>query len=583
MKLFALLVLVLGCSGLCQQACAKADSLTIDRVKREIKRVQGEKEYESVAKLYDQLGNLYHQQYGYNKYTMEAYFNSMKYYNLAGDSLGYYNVHISIGNYYTQDYFMQSYAEQYLRRARDYFERTKNQPKVIECRIGIANIDEKKEPISKTLITELRATEAMCVTYKQPYFQTYALNLLADTYLRLKRPDSASYFASRSLVMSKQLNINWLTSLNYFYLGIVEQFKNQHGKAIDYYQKSFAIANAEKNISTLRELSKHTADSYSYIKDYKNAYQYSLKTLDFTNQFYYSQQTKSIRLQELDSQIKTLAVEKQLAEEQSRHQRIINSTLISILLISILGVVALVFLRRQQKLIAHQQSVIAQQQIRQLELKSLQAMIEGQEGERSRIARDLHDGLGIQLSRIKLFVEAHQEQLPISVKDPLNQFLDEACTETRLISNNLRPYALSTFGLIPALEDLIQKLNLVNETKLTLEHYGDIPDLVDEASVMLYRVVQELLNNALKHAQAHTITIQIMANDESLLVSVDDDGQGGDFSDDSSQGNGIANIKSRIAYLGGQVMWQSTAERGTSVMISLPMTKLVKPTALMSV
>lgn len=580
MKLYALLLLFLGGSGLFQQASAKADSLTIDRVRKEIKQLQAEKKYVEVARLYDQLGTLYHQQYGYNKHTMEAYFNSMKYYNLTGDSLGYYNVHISIGNYYTQDYFMQSYAEQYLKRAGQYFERVQNQTKVIECRIGIANIEEKKEPISKTLVTELRAIEQMCVRHKQTYFQTYALNLLADTYLRLKQPDSAQYFASRSLTMSKHLNINWLTSLNYFYLGIVEQFKNRHEKAIDYYKKSYVIAEAEKNISTLRELSKHTADSYSYLKDYKNAYLASLKTLDFTNQFYYSQQTKSIRLQELDSQIKTLAVEKELAEEQSQHQRIINSTLISILLISVLGVVALVFLRRQQKLITHQQSVIAQQQIRQLELKSLQAMIEGQEGERSRIARDLHDGLGIQLSRIKLFVEAHQELLPNSVKEPLNQFLDEACTETRVISSNLRPYALSTFGLVPALEDLIQKLNLVNETKLVLEHYGEIPELADEASVMLYRVVQELLNNALKHAHAQTITIQIMANDESLLVSVDDDGQGGDFSDGPLKGNGIANIRSRIAYLSGQVMWQSAAEKGTSVMISLPMTRLVKPVPL---
>lgn len=582
MKFFALLLL-LGCSGLFQQASAKADSLTIDRGKKEIRQLQAEKKYGDVAKSYDQLGELYHQQYGYNKHTLEAYFNSMKYYSLIGDSLGYYNVHITIGNYYTQDYFMQSYAEQYLNRAIVYFDRTNNKPKVIECRLGVANIDEKKEPISKSLISELRATEQMCVKYNQPYFQTYALNLLADTYLRLKKPDSAQYFADRSLAMAKQLKVNWLISLNYFYLGIVEQFRNQHAKAIAFYQKSYVIAEAEKNISTLRELSKHTANSYSYVKDYKNAYLTSLKTLDFTNQFYYSQQTKSIRLQELDSQIKTLAVEKELAEEQSRHQRIINSTLIAILLVSILGVVALVFLRRQQKLIARQQSVIAQQQIRQLELKSLQAMIEGQEGERSRIARDLHDGLGIQLSRIKLFVEAHQEQLPVSVKEPLNQFLDEACTETRLISNNLRPYALSTFGLIPALEDLIQKLNLVNETKLVLEHYGEIQPLVDEASVMLYRVLQELLNNALKHAHAQTITIQIMANDESLLVSVDDDGQGGDFPDDPSTGNGIANIKSRIAYLGGQVMWQSAAEKGTSVMISLPMTKLVKPAPLVPV
>jgi signal transduction histidine kinase len=254
----------------------------------------------------------------------------------------------------------------------------------------------------------------------------------------------------------------------------------------------------------------------------------------------------------------------------------LNSALVAFLIISILGVAALVFLRRQQKLIAHQQAVIAQQQIRQLELKSLQAMIDGQEGERSRIARDLHDGLGIQLSRIKLFVEAHQEQLPASVKEPLNQFLDEACTETRLIANDLRPYALSMFGLMPALEDLVQKLNLVNETNLVLEHYGELPDLVDEASVMVYRVVQELLNNALKHAHAHKISVQIITNEETALISVDDDGQGADFDRIPAKGNGIANIHSRITYLGGQVMWQSEAGKGTSVMISLPMQRLIK-------
>ncbi len=247
------------------------------------------------------------------------------------------------------------------------------------------------------------------------------------------------------------------------------------------------------------------------------------------------------------------------------------------LIISVLGVGALVFLRRQQKLIAHQETVIAQQQIRELELKSLRAMIEGQEGERSRIARDLHDGLGIQLSRIKLFVEAHEEQLPLSVKEPLNQFLDEACTETRLISSNLRPYSLSTFGLIPALEDLVQKLNLVNETQLVLEHYGEVPPLGNEASVMIYRVVQELLNNALKHADARTITVQVMVSNETTLISVDDDGRGADFEQESLAGNGIANIHSRIAFLGGQVMWQSEPGKGTSVMISLPMEKLTKP------
>ncbi|WP_461113901.1 tetratricopeptide repeat-containing sensor histidine kinase [Spirosoma jeollabukense] len=565
-----------------QPVKASSESGAIDTLKQEIRQFIQDKKYGKAANAYDRLGGLYHQHYGYNKYTMDSYLNGLKYYSLMGDSLGYYNEHIVIGDYYTHDYFMQSYAEKYLRKAQQYFERTHTIPKVIECRLGLANIAQNKEPMPADLLTQLRETERLSSQYKQAYSQAYAMNLLANTYSRVKKPDSADYFATKSLAMSRQLNVKWLIALNYFYLGIVEQFRNHSAEAIANYQKSFDLAEAEHNLSMLRELSRHMADSYSRMGDNKNAYAASLKALDFTNQFYTSEQTKSIRLQELDSQIKTLAVEKQLIEEQSHNQHVLNSMLAIGLLISVLGVGALVFLRRQQKLIAHQETVIARQQIRQLELKSLRAMIEGQEGERSRIARDLHDGLGIQLSRIKLFVEAHQEQLPLSVKEPLNQFLDEACTETRLISNDLRPYALSTFGLMPALEDLVQKLNLVNQTNLILEHYGEVPELGDEASVMIYRVVQELLNNALKHAHAQTITVQIMTSDETTLISVDDDGRGADFENIPPKGNGIANIKSRIAYLGGQVMWQSEAGKGTSVMISLPMQKLLKATPVIS-
>lgn len=565
-----------------QSVAAAADTTSVDSLKRQIQMLVQDKHYSQAAQAYDSLGKLYHRQYGYNKYTMDSYLSSLKYYSLMGDSLGYFNQYLVIGDYYSQDYFMHAYAEQYLKKAQQYFERTHNMPKVIESRLGLHNIAQHVEPMPPGLKTHLRETERLSAKYNQPYSQAYALSLLANTYLLAKQPDSAYYFASRSLIISDRLNVNWLIALNHFYLGLVEQFKDHSLAAIEAYQKSYNLSKSENSLGMMRELSRHTADSYSRMGDYKNAYDWSLKTLNFTVQFYASEQTKSIRLQELDSQIKTLAVEKQLVEEQSHNQNVLNSALFIGFIISIIGVFTLVYLRRQQKLIDHQHTVIAQQQIRQLELKSLRAMIEGQEGERSRIARDLHDGLGIQLSRIKLFIEAHQEELPLSVKEPLNQFLDEACTETRLISNDLRPYALSTFGLVPALEDLVQKLNLVNKTKLILDHYGEMPPLGDEAAVMIYRVVQELLNNALKHAHAQVVTVQLMVNEETTLISVDDDGLGADFDNLLSKGNGIANIKSRIAYLGGQVMWHGEAGKGTSVMISLPMQKLQKAEALVA-
>ena len=567
--------LLIGLAG--WAGAARAESVvSIDSLKNKIRLLVQDKQYSKAAATYEQLGRLYDQQYGYNRHTMNSYASSLKYYSLAGDSLGYYNEHIVIGDYYTHDYFLRPYAHKYIRKAQQFFERTHNIPRVIECRLVYANIAQKQDTTYQDLIVQLRETERLSTQYKQPFSQAYALNLLANTYSQAKKPDSADYFANKSLTIAQQLNVNWLIAQNYFYLGIVQQFRDHPKEAIEFYQKSYRIAKAENNLAMLRELSRHMADSYSHLNDYKSAYATSLKTLDFAIQFYTSEQTKSIRLQELDSQIKMLSIEKELVEQQRHTQNVLNSTLAVGLIISVLGILALIFLRRQQKLIDHQHTVIAQQQIKQLELKSLRAMIEGQEGERSRIARDLHDGLGIQLSRIKLFVEAHQELLPASVKNTLNHFLDEACAETRLVSNNLRPYALSTFGLIPAIEDLIQKLNLVNRTKLFLESYGEVPPLGNEASIMIYRVVQELLNNALKHAHAQTITVQIMASTETTLISVDDDGPGNNFADKPSSGNGIANIKSRIDYLGGQVIWHSERGKGTSVMISLPMLKLRK-------
>ena len=97
-----------------QEGWALSESASIDSLKKQIKQLVSDKKYSQAAKAYESLGWLYHQQYGYNKYTMDAYFNGLKYYSLTGDSLGYYNEHIVIGDYYTHDYFMQPYAEKYL-------------------------------------------------------------------------------------------------------------------------------------------------------------------------------------------------------------------------------------------------------------------------------------------------------------------------------------------------------------------------------------------------------------------------------------------------------------------------------------
>ena len=195
MRRYALILLILELSGPFRSVAARGDSPQIDSLKNQIQQLVNGQEYGLAAKAYERLGWLYHQQFGYNKYTVDAYLNGLNYYGMAGDSLGFYNQHLVIGDYYTHDYFMQSPAEKYLNKALRFFTRTGNYPKLIECRLGLANIAQKAEQIPKTLLTELRETERMSARFQQPYFQAFAQNLLANAYSRAKKPDSAQYFA----------------------------------------------------------------------------------------------------------------------------------------------------------------------------------------------------------------------------------------------------------------------------------------------------------------------------------------------------------------------------------------------------
>ena len=212
----ALLLLVVVITTFPLTVRAETNGAVTDSLKKEIRRLVQAKSYGQAATAYEQLGGLYTQLYGYNKYTMDSYFNALKYYNLVGDSVGYYREHIMIGDYYTHDYFMRSYAEKYLTKARQFFERTHDVPKVLDCRLGLVNIAQQKSAAPKILLTELHDIERMSGQHKQAYSQAYALNLLANTFSLLKMPDSAQYFASRSLVIAQRLNVRGLISLNYF-------------------------------------------------------------------------------------------------------------------------------------------------------------------------------------------------------------------------------------------------------------------------------------------------------------------------------------------------------------------------------
>ncbi len=233
---------------------------------------------------------------------------------------------------------------------------------------------------------------------------------------------------------------------------------------------------------------------------------------------------------------------------------------------------------RANKKIAAQESALQQQQIVQLEqagkLTALSAMIEGQEKERSRIAADLHDGLGGLLTSVKSHFNALGQAANESVIfGKTNRLIDDACGEVRRISHNMMPRALALSGLPGALEDLAQDLEKQG-LHCDLEMVGMDAAFDPTQSITIYRIIQELTNNVVKHAHADHLLLQLIRRDDTLAIIAEDNGTGFDVQKALTQkGLGLSSIESRVKFLQGTIEWDSVLGEGTMVSIEIPMSE----------
>jgi len=228
------------------------------------------------------------------------------------------------------------------------------------------------------------------------------------------------------------------------------------------------------------------------------------------------------------------------------------------------------------KIIEDQNEKINKQKIVELQdriqINSMQSMITGQEVERERIAKDLHDSLGGLLSTIKLQVgnidKSGGKSEQSSAINHATKLLDVAVSEIRTISQDLQPGALKRLGLVPAINDLVNRYQSDKGPEITFQHF-DLPKEMDQAFAMgIYRIVQEILNNAIKHAQASEIFVQLNMEDDDLVIHIEDDGIGFD-PNKKYKSMGLANIRSRVNYLRGSIDIDSRMNEGTSFVIYL--------------
>lgn len=314
--------------------------------------------------------------------------------------------------------------------------------------------------------------------------------------------------------------------------------------------------------------------------DYGNSNRYLKKSIALNDSILSEENNKRIATLEMryqvtskENEIKTLKTERELQQLSIRQKKTLNYGLIGAAII--LLVISLLSYRNYQ-----QKQKIQQQRITELEtekqLTATEAVLKGEEQERSRLAKDLHDGLGGMLSGIKYSFNTMKENMVMTPENHLAfersmDMLDSSIKEMRRVAHNMMPESLVVFGLDTALKDFCNDINKSGALNVNYQSIGfaDV-QLEQTTAVTVYRIVQELINNTLKHAAAGTAIVQLSKTDNRLSVTVEDDGKGFDTAIvKKTEGMGWRNIQHRIGFLKGKLDVDSQPGKGTSVHIEL--------------
>lgn len=203
--------------------------------------------------------------------------------------------------------------------------------------------------------------------------------------------------------------------------------------------------------------------------------------------------------------------------------------------------------------------------------KSISSMIDGQELERSRLAREIHDGLAQTILALKMRLENTAPEKAVEVLEESQAMFSGLMSEIRNISNDLMPAVLREFGLIRALESLLTQVANNSGLKVSLICGEEIPTLAKKTETYLYRIAQEATNNILKHAEAAEMHVEIRTLDKQLRFSIWDDGKGMDFDDFHKDTNGISNMRQRVAILGGSITFDKADPHGLKIQCIVPL------------
>lgn len=415
-------------------------------------------------------------------------------------------------------------------------------------------------------------------------FEKYKVGIytnLAFLYTKTK-PDSAKFYYEKTLNLSSSLTDTQLlgTYINY---GVFLKNQRKYLQAILQLKKAEKIKLDKYQLKYNKIIFRNFANYYKLLGNYKEAYKYYEKynvCLDSLNNT-----AQNIAISDLDKKYKTAEKDKLIAETKAKNKQ--NSLLFIIAsLLLILGTVIYILsyknTKRKQKLAEQEKELETQKNltlIKEQEITTINAMVDGQEKERKRIAEELHDNLGSVLATLKLHfdnLKINREKKKINQEELFDKteiLIDEAYSKVRSIAHAKNAGVIANQGLLIAIKMMAEKISSSDKIKIEVVDFGLHKRLENSLEISVFRIIQELITNIIKHANAKNVSINISLYQEMLNIIVEDDGKGFSIEKiDLKNGMGISSVQTRINHQKGTFEIDSTLFKGTTIIINIPVT-----------
>ena len=515
----------------------------------------------------------------YNAYLVSADLKEKK-----GDQEGLIDVYHNIAAvYFYQKLYNKSLT--YYQKCEDYYTSQQDTTELLEIwhnKAGVYIAEQKYEQASILLHQVLGLLEQ----FPNPTIALKTQMYLGNIYLKKENyPKALELFETALQTAQQQENQLFGVTINNF-LGDVHYSLKDYDQSIVYHQKALSLSREFNTLEEQRSALFGLYESNKYLGKYQKALNWyeqytttkdSLYNVETTNAMAamkakYDNLEKEDSIKELHLENKNITIKNQniVLENHLKTKQLYLSLLGSSLVMTILGMLWW-YRHQRQKGILHQKKI--HQLLKQQEIEILNAVVDAEQKERKHLAKEVHDTLGSFLAMLKLQHEVNKDLVdtPNYTQQHLlmEELIGQMATEVRNIAHQLYTGEQFSFDLKTAIQQLVSCIQNSQQLDIVFHYIGQPFELPRDLELVLYRVTQELLANALKHATASFITVQINQSSSEIMLMVEDDGRGFDTTAPQT-GLGLRSIRARVESFAGTLQIDSQPKRGTTTVIIIP-------------